>query len=118
MTVLQYFEDLLRSQLPTGADGCGELARVSVVLRGSNEEVDVDSLADECHVYLQLGLSKVFFYVEQASEHGSTSLYTHKASAFDCLVREPNLTLPTWMHAGRPALTKLFADLRARGTVC
>lgn len=118
VSVERFFEEHIRPNLPAPTDGqaCGGVARVSVTLRGSDDEVDVDSVLDPVHMYTQMGLSKVVFYVEQATLNGdnNSSSFGNVQTVFNSLVREPTVSLPTWMHAGRPALSKLFADLRQR----
>lgn len=108
VSVFQYFQSKILPTLDTGV--CGSLVRAAVVLRGGGqEEIEVDELTDEAISYVTLGLSKVLFYVEQPDV-----LMTAEATpnVNEALRRQTIYELPTWSHAGRPALTALFAKLR------
>lgn len=88
----------------------GLLYKVTVVIRGTDlMEVEVDKLNDEISVYLQMGLSRVTFYLSAPEiQWGAPPL----ANIQDVLVREKESFLPVWSHAGRPALTELHRSVR------
>lgn len=90
---------------------CGELLRVAVVTKADGaDEIDVDDLSDEANMYVQMGLKKVVFYVEQAASTELPAKAQHDFAAQ--FVRESHRELPLWTHAGRPALSKLHCELR------
>lgn len=115
-TVQEYFDNVIRSMLPNGSDGkpaCGALISAGVITRRSSEEIEVSELNDECMLYVGLSLVKVVFYVETPD----IDLPRPTARPVGEVLRpQPRLTLPTWTHAGRPALTKLFAELSGQLT--
>mmetsp|Transcript_18162 Transcript_18162/g.45572 ORF Transcript_18162/g.45572 Transcript_18162/m.45572 type:complete len:285 (-) Transcript_18162:1339-2193(-) len=110
-SVGRFFEERVRPILARDGIKFGDLLRTGVIVRGGQEEVEVDDSNDDATMYLQLGLAKVIFYVEQSGDVLSATKQPAQ-SIDDVLIREPAVQLPTWFHAGRPALTTLFRDLR------
>lgn len=57
MTIERYFQRNVLALLP--ADESGKLLSVGIVMRGGDpsDEVEVDSLRDECFLYVQMGLA-------------------------------------------------------------
>lgn len=119
-TVQEYFNSsiepmLIANKMVFG----GELLRVGVTLKGADHETEVHLLADEAKMYVDFGIVRAVFYVStapvvllDADGEGSTGETSTKKIA-DVLVREKRTELPTWTHAGRPALTQLHAKLRS-----
>ncbi|KAL3904106.1 MAG: hypothetical protein SGPRY_011413, partial [Prymnesium sp.] len=54
-------------------DTAGELVKTCLVMRGGDEEIEVDG-TDEMLQYVQMGISKVVFYTEAADVAASTPL--------------------------------------------
>lgn len=105
-----YFASSVASSLQSGDGAAGALLRTCVVLRGGEEEIEVEP-ADEVLEYVKMGISKVIFYVE-AAEVEASSASTRQIA--DVLQRQRVQELPQWSHAGRPALTLLYAAIRRR----
>lgn len=109
----EYFESAVRPTLGVDAYGLslvGDVQRVCVVIRGSTDEIEVDSM-DDVVLYTEMALVKVVFYVEQVNSiPAATRQGVHLN---EILVRQPALSLPEWMHAGRPAMTHLFSSLKS-----
>lgn len=114
MTVRQYFDEHVMSLLGDAKAACGDLMRVALVPRGSNDEVLVETLDDEAMMYVDIGIAKAIFYVAQSDAWCGTRAATEIRDVANVLVRERHLQLPTWAHAGRPAWSQLFAQLRDR----
>lgn len=118
-TVSEFYEKYLREAASLDPKAYGGLLCATAVVRGCDDEVEVDRLSDDVSLYLQLGLVKAFFYVEQGSgeEGGGSSagpeVRVQERSVSDVLVRQLNLELPEWTNAARPAHTVVFNKLRA-----
>lgn len=65
-------------------------------------------------MYVDMGLVRVVFYVSQTVVNLDRESFGEgrQRNIADVLVREKRKELPTWCHAGRPALTQLHAHLR------
>lgn len=107
MAVKDYFSKIVRPMVEVNGSACGDLVRVTIFLRGSTEEVEIDSLDDDASSYSDMGLTKTVFHVEQ-----DVWPVPREMDVATGLVRERRLELPLWAHAGRPALTQLFSDFR------
>lgn len=93
------------------AKDVGKLLQVCVIPRDCSHEVEVESLDDLAVMYASMGLTRVIFYHEQPDLFPHE--WPHQKDIADVLVRERNLELPMWAHAGRPALTQIFSELRS-----
>ncbi|KAL1519400.1 hypothetical protein AB1Y20_022925 [Prymnesium parvum] len=112
LSIRQFFVQTVVPLLSDAPEKCGELLRVAVVTHAdSTTEIEVDDLSDEANVYVQMGLKKVIFYVEQAAVASAARTQHEFVAQF---ARQTNVEVPCWMHAGRPALTKLHAQLRQK----
>lgn len=107
-TVLDYYKEQVLAMVQPNS--IGALYQVCVIPRGGSHEVEVESLDDLASMYAEMGLTKAIFYHEEPDVWEIAS--KEKRDISEVLVRERCLDLPMWTHAGRPALTKIFADLR------
>ena len=78
------------------------------MLRGGGSPIEVDALTDPLVDYVDMELKQIFFRVDADTRAAAPEQPLPQA-----LVREPMLALPKWSHAQRPALNKIFAELRS-----
>lgn len=113
-SVHEYFREKLQPMvnIDPAESVCGDLLRATVMLRGGDEEIEVEELSDNALLYVQMGITRACFYVEQSDmqTHGTKKNTVDLLT--DVLVRQPTVELPMWSHAGRPAMTLLHGQLR------
>lgn len=94
-TVGNFFEERVLPLLMCDSIHFGTLIRTGVVLRGGQEEVEVDDRSYDAQMYVQLALAKPILYIVPAEDSIFSADTQKHVRRFDkLLVREPSVQLP------------------------